>query len=149
MYRYDALTGALTFVSHGENGYEPDAARATAGARIEQGSLVGDLFEQHGLRGRAISEDGSRIVFRSAEPLSPSDTNGLVNAYEWHDGAVSLVSTGSDPEGVGANNGEFTISADGSSVAFATTQSLVAQDTDVLSDVYVARVGENFRAAAI
>src|SRR5581483_1334972 len=92
VYRYDALTGELTLVSHGENGYEPNAARATLGARIEKSSRFGDLFEQHGLRRRAISEDGSRIVFRSAEPLSPADTNGLVNAYEWHDGAVSLVS---------------------------------------------------------
>ena len=29
---------------------------------------------------RAVSEDGSRIVFSSAEPLSPAATNGQVNA---------------------------------------------------------------------
>ena len=34
---------------------------------------------------RAISEDGSRIVFTTAEPLSPAPSNGLTNVYEWHE----------------------------------------------------------------
>jgi hypothetical protein len=137
VYRFDAQTGALTRVSYGENRYEP---HPTLGARIAEGHRVGDLIAQHGLDVRAISDDGSRIVFTSADPLSPSDTNGLVNAYEWHDGAVSLVSTGGDLEGVS----HVVISADGSSVVFDTAQSLVPQDTDILSDVYVARLGEGF-----
>jgi hypothetical protein len=137
VYRYDALTGTLLLVSHGENDYEPNASGAMLGSHIAPGgSKGGSVVEQHQLDVRAISEDGSRVVFTSAEPLSPADTNGLVNAYEWHEGAVSLVSTGSDPEGVG----NAVISADGSSLVFATSERLVTQDADELSDVYVARL---------
>ena len=140
VYRFDALAGTLTRVSHGENGYEPNGSSGVLGSGIAQGHLSGEDFEQHQLGVRAVSEDGSRIVFTSSEPLSPADTNGLVNAYEWHGGAVSLVSTGSDFEGVS----DVVISADGSSVAFVTVQGLVPQDTDGLGDVYVARLGEGF-----
>ena len=100
------------------------------------------MFEQYEMNNRAISEDGSRIVFTSAEPLSPDATNGSVNAYEWHagpggGGSVSLVSTGSDPQGVE----DVVISPDGSSVFFITAQGLVPQDTDGAPDVYDARSG--------
>jgi hypothetical protein len=140
VYRYDAVIGEMTLVSHGENGYDPNGSSGLLGSKIAQGHRGGNLLESHEANTRAVSEDGSRIVFTSGEPLSEGDTNGLVNAYEWHDGAVSLVSTGSDVEGVG----DVTISPDGSSVVFDTVQGLVAQDTDGLADVYVARFGAGF-----
>ncbi len=40
---------------------------------------------QYEMDNRAVSEDGSRIVFTTAEPLSPAASNGLVNVYEWHE----------------------------------------------------------------
>jgi hypothetical protein len=141
VYRYDALTGAVTRVSHGEGGYEPNDG--ALGSRIPQGHAVGYVFQLKGMDVRAISEDGSRIVFTSAESLSSADTNGLLNAYEWHEGDVSLVSTGSDAEAVN----EVVISPDGSSVAFQTVAGIVPRDTDGLSDVYVARTGSGFAPA--
>jgi hypothetical protein len=142
IYRYDAETGVLSLVSVGEDGYDPNGGVGTLGSSIEPGNSGGRVFEQYEMNTRAVSEDGSRIVFTSAEPLSPDASNGLVNAYEWHggpdgQGSVSLVSTGSDPEGVG----DVVISPDGSSVFFITTQDLVAQDTDGAPDVYDARLG--------
>jgi hypothetical protein len=142
VYRYDAATGVSALVSIGENSYAPNAGTGTLGSTIAQGQLGGLVYSQYELNTRAISEDGSRIVFTSAEPLSPNATNGSVNAYEWHagpdgQGSVSLVSTGGDPEGVE----DVVISPGGSSVFFITAQGLVPQDTDGAPDVYDARFG--------
>ena len=146
VYRYDAETGAISRVSIGEDGYDPNGGGGLLGSRIAQGHSGGYVLEQHEMNNRAISEDGSRIVFTSREPLSSSDTNGLVNAYEWHagpgsdEGSVALVSTGSDQEPVE----DVVISPNGLSVFFDTVQGLVPQDKDGAPDVYDARLGENF-----
>jgi hypothetical protein len=142
VYRYDAESGALERVSLGEDGYHgngngEDNATETADATLSgRGAL-------------AVSEDGSRIVFTSAEPLSPDVSNGLVNAYEWHEeqgsseDSVSLVSSGSDEEEVS----DVVITASGRDVFFVTVQGLVAQDTDGAPDVYDARLGGGFPAS--
>jgi hypothetical protein len=135
VYRYDAESGVLDRVSVGEAGYHSngngsDNVRENADATIRARA------------GRAVSEDGSRIVFTSAEPLSSSVSNGLVNAYEWHkqpgssEGRVSLVSTGSDEEGVS----DVVITPSGGDVFFVTAQGLVGQDTDGAPDVYDAHI---------
>ena len=147
IYRYDAETGAISHISIGEDGYDPNGGGGLLGSQIAQGHSGGYVLEQHEMNNRAISEDGSRIVFTSREPLSSSDTNGLVNAYEWHagpgsdEGSVALVSTGSDQEPVE----DVVISPNGLSVFFDTVQGLVPQDKDDAPDVYDARLGENFR----
>ena len=95
---------------------------------------------------RAISEDGSRIVFTSVAPLSREASNGLSNAYEWHEnpsegeGRVSLVSTGGADEPVQ----DVVISPNGRSIFFVTTQGLTPQDTDGAPDVYDARLEGGF-----
>jgi hypothetical protein len=103
------------------------------------------LLEQYELDNRAISEDGSRIVFASAEPLSPVASSGQENVYEWHDGpgegSVSLVSAGGF---VGPAYEHVAISANGLSVFFVTTVGLVPQDTDGAPDIYDARLEGGF-----
>ncbi len=156
VYRYDAETGSLQRVSTGEDGFDDNGNRTVLGASGEvlgagilPGLYSGQLVNEHGLGSRAASEDGSRIVFVSAEPLSPMAANGLDNAYEWHEGpggsegSVSLVSSGHSSEPVK----DVTISADGSSVFFVTVDGLVPQDTDGLPDVYDARLGAGFPQA--
>jgi hypothetical protein len=141
VYRYDAETGILVRVSVGENGYDANGTGGVLGARIAEGHHGGaSVREQYEMDNRAVSEDGSRIVFRSAEPLSPAASNGRLNAYEWHEGSVSLVSTGSDEEPVE----EVVISPNGLSVFFVTVQGLVPRDTDGAPDIYDARLGEGF-----
>jgi hypothetical protein len=149
VYRYDVRAGVLVRVSVGEAGYdangncEEGAQETGCDAQIEPKRLGPRASEQAELESRAISNDGSRIVFTSAETLSPAATNGLVNAYEWHEGNVSLVSSGSDEEAVN----DVVITPEGRDVFFTTVQGLLPRDTDGAADVYDARLGPGFAEA--
>jgi hypothetical protein len=153
VYRYDAATGRLDRVSLGEDGFDDNGNRTVLdeqghalGARIMPSSSRGDLLHHYELGKHAISEDGSRVVFTSAEPLSPLASNGLENAYEWREGSVesedrvSLVSGGGSAEPVS----DVAISLNGAGVFFVTVDGLAPQDTDGAPDVYDARIGEGF-----
>jgi hypothetical protein len=154
VYRYDADTGVLVRVSAGENGYKANGNNGAFGSSIHrgnhgQGTEEGEVHTQYEMSSRAISEDGSRIVFTSAEPLSPMASNGLANVYEWREntggsgGSVSLITSGSGEAPVE----DVVISPDGLNVFFDTDEGLVSQDTDGASDVYDARIGEGFTAS--
>lgn len=155
VYRYDGQTGSLERVSIGEGGYDANGNSALLGSSIlpgHRGGTNSPVRDQHEMNTRAVSEDGSRIVFSSAEPLSPAATNGLANAYEWHEnavgvgGAVSLVSSGNGSEDPVS---DVVISAEGGGrdLFFVTAQGLVPQDTDGAPDVYDARLGGGFGQA--
>ncbi len=163
VYRYDAQTGSLTRISGGEGGYDANGncndgtepphynskGELVAGdERVCDATIVpgnrglggeGDpVRSQHEMNTRAISEDGSRIVFLSPERLSPLVSNGLANAYEWHEGAgVSLVDAGSGEQPLE----DVVVSPDGANVFFVTPEGLAPQDADGLPDVYDARLG--------
>jgi hypothetical protein len=158
VYRYDAQTGELRRVSVGEGGYGANGNANDAGApsvqidsfqagasdaRVQSEVLVESVKQEErgGVR-RDVSEDGSRIVFMTAEPLSPMATNGQVNVYEWHDGAVSLISCGCSTEA----DEEAVITPSGRDVFFVTSAGLVSEDTDGVPDVYDARLGGGFPA---
>jgi len=105
-----------------------------------------------------ISDDGQRIFFTSRDALVPEDVNGEVSCprikitnhsgsvyacddvYEWHDGTLSLISSGT------ASEGSFLIGVDssGEDVAFITHDRLVGWDTDNGTDIYDARIGGGF-----
>jgi hypothetical protein len=152
VYRYDAVTGTLERVSLGEAGYhengngEDEVASGkllqNADASIADSEALGDfrVFRQHDMNSRAVSEDGARVVFTTSEPLSEAVGNGLSNAYIWHEGSVSSISTGSASAPVNT----VLISSSGRDVFFTTTQGLVPQDTDGQQDVYDARIGGGF-----
>jgi hypothetical protein len=146
IYRFDAETDELVRVSGGEGGFAADGNEGAHGSQIAPGNHGGRVFLQYELNNRAISEDGSRIVFSSADALSPAVSNGLRNAYEWHEGppgsegSVSLISSGSSVEPV-PFRGNVVISADGSGIFFETVDGLVPQDTDGAPDIYDARLG--------
>ena len=148
VYRYDDVTGALTRVSHGQDGFDANGNAARSSATIQPGFFGGQVRFQYELNTRAITEDGSRIVFTTSSPLSPEATNGQSNVYEWHEqtpggeGSVSLISTG---KGEGAA-GDPMITPSGRDIFFSTTQGLVSQDTDGLADLYDARLGGGFPA---
>jgi hypothetical protein len=149
VYRYDAERGKLERVSIGEGGYGANGNGGSSGAQIlvgnhGVGTEEGSVRTQYEMNSRAIDEEGSRIVFYSAEPLSPLVSNGLDNAYEWHEnpdgegGSVALVSSGSGEEPVD----DVVISPNGLSVFFDTVEGLVPQDVDGAPDVYDARLDE-------
>jgi hypothetical protein len=157
LYRYDAASGALERVSLGEAGHDANGNRNDEEIEVNGQKEIGRQadatiplagIEADGLREemhtRAISEDGSRIVFTSSEPLSPDAVNGLANVYEWHqapgevgEGHVSLISSGSS---LTSDHGAV-ISQSGRDVFFLTTAQLVRQDTDEAVDLYDARLG--------
>lgn len=156
VYRYDVKTGTLDRVSIGERGYDANGNDSDFNSEIPFRSEF-SMLDSHELGDRAITEDGSRVVFETAAPLSPQATNGLVNAYEWHedqaDGSVSvsLVSTGHDEEPVGefaGRRGEVVITPSGRDLFFVTVQGLSSKDTDGVKDVYDARIGPGFPAEA-
>ena len=149
VYRYDAQSGMLARVSVGEDGYDANGnADACAGgpcdAAIADNKEEAEVYRQEDLESRAVSEDGSRVVFTTAAPLSQAASNGLANVYVWHEGSVSLISTGSANEPVE----KAVISESGNDIFFVTNQGLVPQDTDGQSDVYDARVDGGFTVPA-
>jgi len=91
----------------------------------------------------AIDDDG-RVFFTSADTLVPEDQNGTADVYQYRDGELTLISSGTDPGGAvfaGA-------SADGTDVYFITAERLVPQDTDNgVADMYTARAGGGFLAS--
>jgi len=130
VFRYDAQTGELARISIGQRGlYECPATKS-----VEEGFNCNgntDMFEAGSNGGRidpptpgrpvAISEDGSYVVFQSADGLTSGALNGQEesytyeevaenyegtvtreqayfanNVYEYHDGEVSLISDGLD-----------------------------------------------------
>jgi hypothetical protein len=105
IYRYDTESDALDCAS----------------CPPTQALPISDTFlTPHGLN---LSDDG-RVFFTSSEPLALRDTNHQADAYEWEDGAVQLISTGSSE----ADSGIVTASADGKNAFFFTRQTLVHQD---------------------
>ena len=84
-----------------------------------------------------FSADGSKRFFATAAPLVPGDIDGQVDVYQEVNGEFTLVSTGPTGGNGAQDAGIRLVSHDGSHVVFATTESLVAADTDATSDIYV------------
>jgi WD40-like Beta Propeller Repeat len=141
IYRYDSHTGELVRVSTGNSAYPASNDGNTAGmaARIEGSKRWygwTGAFE-----GATVSDDGSRIVFTTAEKLQADDTNGGDDIYIWQEGVVALVSPGR----TGVPESDFGyMSASGNDVMFETEGQLVPEDEDERNDLYTARVNGGF-----
>ncbi|MGH2793220.1 MAG: TolB family protein [Actinomycetota bacterium] len=112
-----AAPGDLTLVSTSD-----------AGTKGNQYSIADD-----------ITSNGSKVVFTSAanniDPLDPNST-GDVYVKDVASGDLTLVSVTADgTQPLGGDGGA--ISADGSRVAFVTSATIDAADTDIYPDVYV------------
>jgi hypothetical protein len=119
LYFFDPDADGVQCVSCNPNGERP-----TDDAQLGQGD------------GRSVTDDG-RVFFNSPDRLVAGDVNGKYDAYQWHDGELSLISTGtSDDDSIFVN-----ASDDGRDLFFATSQQLVGQDTDNVVDLYDAREG--------
>jgi hypothetical protein len=148
VFLYDTVSGDLQRVSVGEAGYgangnqDDEAGMENGDAEIAKTPIAeaSHPSKQAELASRDISQQGTRVVFKSAQALAPAATNGLVNAYEWHEGAVSLVSTGSDEQEIH----DALITPSGDDIFFTTVQRLLSQDTDEAVDLYDARTGPGF-----
>ena len=129
IYRYDAVSKTIVCVS-----CNPTGARPSSNALFARSAPRGS--NPAGEPPRPVSDDGSYVFFDTTEALVPQDTNGTLDVYEWHDGTLSLVSSGTD-----SNNSYFLDSSpDGANVFFGTHAQLVPADTDNQGDLYDARI---------
>jgi hypothetical protein len=138
IYRYDVAEAELLCVSCPPKGQPP-----TGSASLSNQDFKNLLPEGELLANRGVSIDGRRVFFDTPDALSPRDTNGQRDVYEWTPEGVSLISSGrsQDPSFF------LDSSATGDDVFFATTEGLSPEDTDGAYDVYDARVGGGFKKA--
>jgi hypothetical protein len=136
LYLYSADTGRLVCASCNPTGRPATTDALTA---VREGSTTTAYTTK---LSHALSDDGRRVFFTTAEALVPEDTNGVADAYEYDasSGAVHLLSSGSDPAG----SYLVDASANGDDAFFATRQRLVGWDVDDNYDLYDARVGGGF-----
>jgi hypothetical protein len=130
---------ALTCVSCNPTGERPKGSASIPGAPPNGGSPVP-------YKPRALSADGQRLFFESADRLASQDTSPGPEVYQWEakgsggcqrsPGCISLISSGRSPGGANF----LDASTDGSDVFFLTDGSLVGADPGSI-DVYDARVG--------
>ena len=80
------------------------------------------------------SADGTRVILRTEEPLSPSDTDGAFDLYERAGGITTHLSTGPVSPNSGAVADLGGMSRDGRRVFFVISEALVASDTDTCGD---------------
>lgn len=130
VFLYEANKGSLVCVSCNPSGARPVGA---SGIPAATPFAAGRASYQS----RLLNEEGpeSRVFFDSADALVPQDTNGQEDVYEYEDGHVYLLSSGTST----ASAKFVDASASGDDVFFITRAQLVAQDTDQLVDLYDAR----------
>lgn len=145
VYRYDAQTEALTQISlspYGGNGpFFALTKRTEFSFNPGYSSGISDytsmLATDHPYR--AMTDDGSRVFFITNESLLPADANDVVDVYEWTNGSLGLVSSGS-AEAEGSDYSGST--PDGRTVLIGTGDTLLPRDRDGGDvDLYVARIG--------
>ena len=139
VYRYDVSTAELRCLSCTGQGVTPvgdanlsnDDQKQDAEHETGGGTIVGS---------RGMTANGEQVFFDTPEALVPQDVNGVRDVYEWEEGNVHLISSGTNPlPSFFLDNSES-----GSDVFFATAAGLAPSDTDGGYDVYDARIGEGF-----
>ena len=89
----------------------------------------------------SVSEDGSTIVFSTAEKLAAADTDSSVDVYERTAATTALVSQGNPSNG--AFDAKWAVTTpDGSSVFFLTREPILSLDADSSIDLYQRGSGE-------
>ncbi|HVY79184.1 MAG TPA: hypothetical protein VG898_11815, partial [Solirubrobacterales bacterium] len=158
VFVYDAAAeggkGRLVCASCNPSGARPRGALVEVGFPEIQAAALIPVAENTLYSARALSEDGDRLYFEAYDSLSPRDSNGQTDVYQWealdsggcreslptyspqNGGCVDLISSGKS-----VREATF-LDADpsGDNVFFATLTSLLPQDPGLV-DVYDARVG--------
>jgi hypothetical protein len=154
VFRYDAGTGQLARVSIGDEGFNNDGNSDLDVAYVPIPHGFGGAVLGEGGAHPAISSDGSIVVFDSSAALTPDTladpAHTFLNAYEYRDGHVHLISDGRDrgglPYGLPGSVVDG-VSPDGQDIFVASHDALVPQDTDGIVDIYDARIDGGFPAS--
>jgi hypothetical protein len=143
---YDAGTGALVCASCNPTGERPIGPSTIPGAAANGGGASAS----RPYKPRALSADGRRLFFDSADVLALQDTGNRPDVYEWEaagagscaraGGCLNLISRGRNTEG----SSFLDASASGSDAFFLTADSLVGSDA-AFADAYDAREGGGFQ----
>jgi hypothetical protein len=148
LYRYDAPSATIACVSC-------SPAFAAPSGPLDPVFHTSFWGEPHGAVQQfgGLSDDGDTVFFASTDELLPAAANVLeaepgnpiYDIYEWHDGVLSLISSGT------SLSSDFLLgaSASGSEVFFLTASQLVGQDGDQAYDVYDARLEGGFPAPVV
>jgi hypothetical protein len=136
VYRYDALTSSLSCVSCNPIGPPTgDARLQTFNPFFPVGPPYAYLDVEN------LTADGSTVFFETPEALVPRDTDGVVDVYEWREGAIHLITSGHSP----SDNYLYGVTPDGRDVIFATNDTLLRRDrTGGSGSIYDARIGGGF-----
>jgi len=140
VYVYDSEADRVTCVSCNPSGQPP--VGAPNNGPPADGSFPVPPTEQQANQQPGVRNDGS-IFFNSRDALVSADVNGKMDVYQWKDGRVHLISSGSG----GVDSFLASSGANGDDVFFATYQSLLPSDKDDNADIYDARVGGGFPQA--
>ena len=143
VYRFDADADEMVRVSTDVFGVggNADGFDAAIDAGTSASGDAASVSQHHSHP--SISDDGSSIVFSTAEPLSAADGNGEPDIYIWNAGHVYPISAGS----AGGGGVRPFISGSGRDIYFSTAQALTPSDGDRASDIYDARVDGGFSFA--
>jgi hypothetical protein len=138
IYLYDTAAGTLRCASCNPSGAPPTGPtwiRQPAEPNRFNGGFPESL--QHNL------SDTGQVFFDSPDALTPRAGNGQQNVYEYEDGQIQLLSSGtsSDPSFF------YDASPGGSDVFIWTTQQLVAQAGGARASIYDVRVDGGFPAS--
>jgi hypothetical protein len=151
IYRYDASTNELGCVSCPPTSVVPSGGTYMSDIDQYANNTLEPVFTPEGRivnDVRGVSSDGTKIFFESPDPLVARDIDGQPDVYEWANGSVYLLSSGtSQTYSLLLDNSES-----GGDVFFATTDELVEGDNDGTFDVYDARIprpGDNPPPAAV
>jgi hypothetical protein len=152
VYLYSAEDGSLLCASCNPSGARP--VGLSSGAGLSSVPAWYTPYQQP----RYLSEDGGRLFFNSFDALTPQDTNGKQNVYEWErqglgsctpsspgfsesaGGCLFSLSTGTSSD----DSSFLEASADGRDVFFSTRQALVEPAEGERFQIYDARVGGGF-----
>jgi hypothetical protein len=142
VYGYDALTDELSRLSAPRGvGVKPYPCRGEQLCFGDDGfrGAASDPLER---LGAALHPSGARLAFfQSRSRLVPEDVDDAFDVYQWHDGDLSLISTGRS-----STDGAFFAGNDksGLNVYLTTRDRLTWEDKDAVLDVYTARIGGGF-----
>jgi hypothetical protein len=133
LYVYSADSGTVACASCNPTG-APATAMATDVVRALAGASQTSVHQNE-----AITDDGSRVFFSTAEALVPEDINSRSDAYEYDVASrtVHLLSSGTSTW----DSWFLDASANGDDAFFVTNEELVGWDRDQAYDLYDARGG--------
>jgi hypothetical protein len=149
IYRYDAPSATISCISCSPAFAPPEREQLDPAFHTSFWGNPHGTVQQFG----GLSNDGSTVFFASTDRLLPAAANVLTaeygnpiyDIYEWHDGVLSLISSGT------SLSSDFLVgtSASGSDVFFMSASQLVPQDGEHSYEIYDARLEGGFPAPTI